>query len=145
MFLTFSIICFVAIIFYFVILYCCNNFYKLYKEKATYYWSTVTNYPEKRIIKTTVFNQWLCVKGLHCKLTRRRSSNSIDITGTTLWPCCSSSSDFTHKYERVDWKHIKFQYFVEFTLVWRDLTCYLNFSLSVDHCLSLHVLTYVLM
>ena len=45
----------------------------------------------------------------HCKLTRRRRSNSIDITVRTLWPHCSSSSDFTHKSKKSKfiWLHIK--------------------------------------
>ena len=34
---------------------------------------------------------------LHCKLTRRRRSNSIDITVTTLWQRCFYSSGFTCK------------------------------------------------
>ena len=32
----------------------------------------------------------------HCKLTRRRRSNSIYITVTTLWPRSSSMSDLSH-------------------------------------------------
>ena len=33
---------------------------------------------------------------LHCKQTRRKRSNSIYITVTTLWPPCSSISDLSH-------------------------------------------------
>ena len=36
----------------------------------------------------------------HCKLTRRRRSNSIDITVTALLLRCSSCSDFTHKCKK---------------------------------------------
>ena len=37
----------------------------------------------------------------HCKLTRRGRSNAIDITVKTLWLCCSSSSNFTHKSKKI--------------------------------------------
>ena len=82
----------------------------------------------------------------HCKLTRRRSSNSIDITVTTLWPRCSSMSDLSHmckkskffqlhlkntkrfcsfqflfKKKSYDKKHLQFQCYLHFTLVWREL------------------------
>ena len=36
----------------------------------------------------------------HYKLTRRRRTNSIGITVETLWPRCSSSSNFTHKSKK---------------------------------------------
>ena len=36
----------------------------------------------------------------HCKLTKRRRSNSIDITVMTLWLCFSSNSNFTHKCKK---------------------------------------------
>ena len=44
----------------------------------------------------------------HCKLTRRRKSNSFDFTVTTLWLRCSSSSDFTQKSKKTKfiWLHI---------------------------------------
>ena len=61
----------------------------------------------------------------HCKLTRRRRSKSIDITVTTLWLRCSSSSEFTHKckkskFIRLNKKHFRFQSYAHFTLVWRE-------------------------
>ena len=37
---------------------------------------------------------------IHCKLTRRRRSNSIYITVTTLWPRCFSMSDLTRKCKK---------------------------------------------
>ena len=36
----------------------------------------------------------------HCKLTRKRRSNSIDITFPTLWLRCFSSFDFTHNCKK---------------------------------------------
>ena len=85
----------------------------------------------------------------HCKLTRMRGSNSIDISNTTLWPRCSSMSDFSHKSKKskliqlylknskrfcssqyffnkksYDIKQIKFQCYFYFTLVWRDVSMF---------------------
>ena len=83
----------------------------------------------------------------HCKLTRRRRSNLIYITVTTLWPRCSSMSDLSHmckksKFIQLHFKNSKrfcsFQYifnkkvmrksivstismYLHFTLVWRAL------------------------
>ena len=50
-------------------------------------------------------NVWCIVEKYvdHCKLTRRRRSNSIDITVTALWLRCSFSSDFMYM-----WKKSKF-------------------------------------
>ena len=78
------------------------------------------------------------------KLTRRRKSISIDITVTALWLYCSSSSDFAYKCKKskyirlhiinskhfcsfqylfskrsYDKKHISYQSYSHFTLVWR--------------------------
>ena len=93
----------------------------------------------------------------HCKLTRRRRSNSINITVTTLWPRFSSMSDYSHKCRKRKFiqlhlnnskhfcssqylfnkksyvkKHIQFQYYLHFTLVWnvtfKKLKTFLFFS-----------------
>ena len=50
--------------------------------------------------------------GCHWKLIRRRRSNSIYTTVTTLWPCCSSMSDLLHmckesKFIQLDLKNSK--------------------------------------
>ena len=103
-----------------------------------------------RMIKANYFSY-------HCKLTRRRRSNSINITVTTLWPRCSSMSDYSHKCRKrkfiqlhlnnskhfcssqylfnkksYDKKHIQFQYYLHFTLVWnvtfKKLKTFLFFS-----------------
>jgi len=93
----------------------------------------------------------------HCKLTKRRRSISIDITVTALWLRCSSSSDFTHKCKEskyiplhiinskhfcsfqylfnkisYDQKHISYQYYLLFTLAWREMS-----SLILDSYLNI--------
>ena len=47
-------------------------------------------------------NVWCIVEKYvdHCKLTRRRRSNSIDITVTALWLRCSFSSDFMYMWKK---------------------------------------------
>ena len=40
--------------------------------------------------------------GRHCKLTKRKRSNSIYITVTTLWPRCSSMSEFSQSVRKAN-------------------------------------------
>ena len=54
---------------------------------------------QNEIVKTT-WNFLNMKTPNHCKLTRRRRSNSIDINVKNLWLRCSSSSDFTHKCKK---------------------------------------------
>ena len=51
------------------------------------------------LIPATLLNSLKTLKN-HCKLTRRKMSNSIDITVSTLWLRCSISSNFTHKRKK---------------------------------------------
>ena len=104
----------------------------------------------KRRLGNRLFRQLM-----HCKLTRRRRSNSIYITVTTLWPRCSSMFDLSHMCKQSKFiqlhlknskrfcsfqylfnkksyakKHTKLHCYLHFTLVWRgwitDIKCFIN-------------------
>ena len=75
---------------------------------------------EKITINNSDCNIYLILILLSDKLTRKRRSNSIYITVTTLWPRCSSMSYFTRKCKKsqfiqlhlVNFKHFSFSQYL---------------------------------